>query len=155
MSHPSLTRQAVRYVYVTPVSQTAGGALRICHTRHSYGKRRSRLISPFGQLWLWAPSLDARDASISITYAFTYPRHCGVETHTMGGALRIGNIQSTLGNIWPTLGNIPFISVNIQNLPQGLPHPWRQMPGTRSWSSRQQTRKAHRAPAQSRLCTAQ
>jgi hypothetical protein len=35
MLHPSLTRQAVRYVYVTPVTHRAGGALHICHTHQS------------------------------------------------------------------------------------------------------------------------
>jgi hypothetical protein len=33
------------------------------------------IISPFGQLWLWAPSSGVRDVFPSIAYAFTYPRH--------------------------------------------------------------------------------
>jgi hypothetical protein len=56
MSHPSLTGQVVRYVYgtpvspsltgeercyvyVTPVTHITDGALRMCHTRHSHGRR--------------------------------------------------------------------------------------------------------------------
>jgi hypothetical protein len=63
MSHPSLiTQQAVRYlyvtpvthtvgsaspryVYVTPVTHTAGSALRICHTRHSHGRQCDTYMS--------------------------------------------------------------------------------------------------------------
>jgi hypothetical protein len=35
MSPSSLERQTVRFVYVTPVTHVAGGALGMRHTRHS------------------------------------------------------------------------------------------------------------------------
>jgi hypothetical protein len=70
MSHPSLTRQAVRYVYVTPVTHTAGGALRICH-RHSHRRRCVTYMSP---------SLTRQ----AVRYVYVTPVN-----HTAGGALRI------------------------------------------------------------------
>jgi hypothetical protein len=33
------------------------------------------MISPFGQLGLWAPALGVRDVFTSAAYVFTYPRH--------------------------------------------------------------------------------
>jgi hypothetical protein len=39
------TWQVMRYVYVTPVTHTAGGVLRICHTLHSHGGRCATYIS--------------------------------------------------------------------------------------------------------------
>ena len=39
-AHPhSAHKIHLRYVNVTPATHTAGGALRICHTRHSHGRR--------------------------------------------------------------------------------------------------------------------
>jgi hypothetical protein len=37
----SLTWQAMRYVYITPVNHTGGGALRVCHT---YCKQERTLV---------------------------------------------------------------------------------------------------------------
>jgi hypothetical protein len=45
------TWQAVRYVYVTPVTRMAGGALRICHTRHSHGRRCVTYMSHPSRTW--------------------------------------------------------------------------------------------------------
>jgi hypothetical protein len=51
MSHPSPTWQAVRSVYVTPITQTAGGALRLCHTHHSNGRRCVTYMSHPSLTW--------------------------------------------------------------------------------------------------------
>jgi hypothetical protein len=51
MSHSSLTWQAVRYVYVTLVTHMAGGALCICHTHHSHGRRCVTYMSHMSLTW--------------------------------------------------------------------------------------------------------
>jgi hypothetical protein len=51
----------VRYVYVTPDTYTAGGALRICHTRHSHSRRCVTYVS--------YPSLTQQ----AVRYAYVTP----------------------------------------------------------------------------------
>jgi hypothetical protein len=38
------------------------------------------MLSPFGQLWLWALSLGVRDVFTSTSYVLTYPHNSGVGT---------------------------------------------------------------------------
>jgi hypothetical protein len=72
MSHPSLTRQAVRYRYVTPVTHTVGGAVCTCHTRHSHSRRCVTYMSH--------PSLTRQ----VVRYVYVTP-----VTHMVGDALLI------------------------------------------------------------------
>jgi hypothetical protein len=44
MAHPSLSRQAVRYVYGTPVTRTAGGVSE--HRRWAWGQNTPVMLDP-------------------------------------------------------------------------------------------------------------
>jgi hypothetical protein len=80
VSHPSLAWQAVRNIYVTPVSHMAGGALRLCYTRHSHGRRSVTYVSH--------PSLTWQ----AVRYVCVTP-----VTHTAGSALCLCHTRHSHG----------------------------------------------------------